>query len=227
MTLSEKLRAAAADIWESYLRHPFIREIADGSLPVEKFKYYMIQDYLYLYDYSRVFALGVVKGGDPETMRFFADFVYSTLNGEMNIHRFYMARLGISREEAENAKMALTNVSYTHYMLSEGQSGGIAELLVSILSCALSYEYIGRYLAGIDGAADNEFFGEWIRGYVSDEYTEGNKRLIEMTDRLGQGISRQEEDHLTEIFVNCSLYESRFWDMAYQMGDQVQSDAGI
>jgi len=217
MKLSEILRNEAAPIWDSYLVHPFITGIADGTLPIEKFRYYLIQDYLYLFDYSRVFALGVVKAPGADMMRFFADFMYSTLNGEMDIHKSYMARLGITQEEADGTKMALTNLSYTHYMLAVGQNEGIAELLISILSCAWSYEHIGKHLAAVPGALENEFYGEWIAGYSSDEYAAGNRRLIAMTDALGEGA---DTERLKEIFVNCSRYEAMFWDMAYNMGDR-------
>ena len=58
---TDELRLTAAHIWEADLKHPFVRGIADGTLPTEKFKFYLIQDYLFLLDYSRVFAHGVIK----------------------------------------------------------------------------------------------------------------------------------------------------------------------
>lgn len=217
MRLSEVLYEEVKEIWDGYLTHPFVTGIGDGTLPLEKFRFYMIQDYLYLYDYCKVFALGIVKAQDPELMRFFADFVHSTLNGEMTIHRSYLARLGYDIAGIEQEEKALTNLSYTHYMLAIGQNEGLAELLVSILSCAVSYEHIGKHLAAIPGAADHPFYGEWIRGYASEEYAAGNVRLNDMVDRLGEGLSRERIDRLKEIYRNCSRYEMMFWDMAYTM----------
>ena len=69
ITVSEALHAAAAPVWAKCLAHPFVTGLGDGSLPVEKFRFFMLQDYLYLFDYARVFALGVVKARDPELMR--------------------------------------------------------------------------------------------------------------------------------------------------------------
>ena len=60
LSVSERLRQAAASIWEECLRHPFVTGIGDGTLPVEKFQYFMLQDYLYLFDYAKVFALGAM-----------------------------------------------------------------------------------------------------------------------------------------------------------------------
>ena len=118
LSVSARLRQAAAPIWEECLRHPFVTGIGDGTLGVEKFQYFMLQDYLYLFDYARVFALGVVKARDPKLMRTFAENVNAILGGEMNIHRAYMERLGITEDQVFAVKPALDNTSYTHYMLA-------------------------------------------------------------------------------------------------------------
>lgn len=81
MKLSEKLYLSAKEIWDSYYEHPFIKGIGEGSLDINKFKYYMIQDYLYLLDYTKVFALGVIKSKDESNMKIFAELVHSTIGG--------------------------------------------------------------------------------------------------------------------------------------------------
>ena len=57
---------ATEEIWENCHRHPFVQGIADGSLDHEKFCFYMLQDYVYLFDYARVFAIGVAKATNTE-----------------------------------------------------------------------------------------------------------------------------------------------------------------
>lgn len=139
---TERLLAATQDIWEGYLNHPFVHGIADGSLDIQKFRFYLLQDYVYLFDYAKVFAQGVVKSRDPEIMRVFATSVANILGGEMNIHRGYMSRLGITEAEAERVKPSLNNESYTSYMRAVAAEEGPAEIMAAVLSCALSYEYI-------------------------------------------------------------------------------------
>ena len=177
----------------------------------------MLQDYLYLFDYARVFALGVVKARDGALMRVFARNVEAILDGEMEIHRTYMARLGIAEEEVLAVRPALDNLSYTHYMLSAAGRGGPAEITASILACSWSYAEIGQTLAKIPGAADHPFYGEWIRGYASEDYAAANQALIDLMDRLAAKASAEQMADLEEIFVNCSRYELGFWDMAWEM----------
>lgn len=217
MTASQRLREAARPIWDSCLRHPFVTGIGDGTLPPEKFQHFMLQDYLYLFDYARVFALGVVKARDAALMRTFAQNVDAILGGEMNIHRAYMERLGISEEQVLAVKPALDNLSYTHYMLSVAERGGPAEIVAAILACSWSYAEIGQALAKLPGAADHPFYGEWIQGYASRDYDATNQSLIELMDRLAAEAPEAERKYLEEIFVNCSRYELGFWDMAWEL----------
>ena len=217
MTVSQRLREAARPIWDRCLTHPFVTGIGDGTLPAGKFQYFMLQDYLYLFDYARVFALGVVKARDAALMRTFAQNVDAILGGEMNIHRAYMERLGISEAQVLAVKPALDNLSYTHYMLSVAERGGPAEIAAAILACSWSYAEIGQTLAKIPGAAEHPFYGEWIQGYASRDYDATNRALIELMDRLAAGAPEEELKYLEEIFVNCSRYELGFWDMAWEL----------
>ena len=218
MTTTERLLNVSKEIWEAYHEHPFVKGIADGSLDKEKFKYYMIQDYLYLIDYTKVFALGAAKAKDLSAMKLFAGYTNAILDGEMDIHRAYMARLGITPEEAETANVALDNLSYTSYMLRVAYEEGQAEVAAAILSCAVSYEVIAKKIVEKHPEALNHpFYGEWVSGYVADAYHEENQVLIDLMDRLSDGYSEKQLQHLEEIFMVCSRYEMAFWDMAWEM----------
>lgn len=217
MKTSERLHEAARPVWEKCLNHPFVKGIGDGTLPAEKFQYFMLQDYLYLFDYAKVFALGVVKSRDPELMRTFAENVDEILGGEMNIHRAYMKRLGITEKQVFEVKPALDNLSYTNYMLAAANAGGPQEIVAAILACSWSYAEIGQSLAEIPGAAEHPFYGEWIKSYASKEYAAVNDALIKLMDDLTEGASEEQLCYLTEIFVNCSRYELGFWDMSWEM----------
>ena len=61
LSVSDRLHAAAAPIWAKCLQHPFVQGLGDGTLEVEKFKFFMLQDYLYLFNYAKVFALAWSK----------------------------------------------------------------------------------------------------------------------------------------------------------------------
>ena len=215
MKVSQRLYDSTKDIWKMYLTHPFIRKIKDGSLDIEKFRYFMLEDYLYLFEYVKVFAIGLTKTKDFNLMKLFAESIDAILNHEMNIHKSYMKRIGISDEQLQNFKPSLTNTSYTSYMLSVAQAGDVTDIVSSVLACSWSYAEIGNYIASDENALNHEFYGEWIRGYSGKEYQDTNNMLIHLLDDITKDISEEKYEKLQEIFINCSLYEKKFWDMAW------------
>ncbi|WP_100403216.1 thiaminase II [Bacillus sp. FJAT-42315] len=216
MKFSERLHQKLQPIWRQNHNHPFVKGMGDGTLDKEKFRFYMVQDYLYLIDYAKVFALGAVKANDLETMGKFAALLDSTLNMEMELHRQYAARFGISREELEQAQPSPITLAYNHYMLSVSQTGGLPEVLAAVLPCAWSYWEIGKELNEIPGASEHEFYGNWIQMYSSEEFGQLAIWCIELLDQHTEGKTEAELDKLEEIFLNTTRFEYMFWDMAYK-----------
>ncbi|MGF9819539.1 thiaminase II [Brevibacillus agri] len=215
-TFTDRLLRSVAPIWERVHQHPFVTGLGDGTLPVESFKFYMKQDYIYLIDYAKMFALASVKAYDLETSARFAALQESTLNMEMELHRQYAARFGISREELEATEPSFVMLGYTSYMLRVAHQGSLAELVSALLPCTWSYWEIGKRLAQVEGALDHELYGEWVRMYSSDEFGQLAIWLIDIMNELADGKNEQELARLEEYFVNTSKMEYMFWDMAYR-----------
>jgi len=214
MKFSERLYEKLQPIWRQNHNHPFVQGMGDGTLEKEKFRFYMIQDYLYLIDYAKLFAIGAMKATDLQTMGKFAALLDSTLNEEMSLHREYAKKFEISEKELEKAQPSPTTLAYTHYMLHVGQSGTLAELVAALLPCMWSYWEIGKELSEKPGA-NNEFYREWIEMYSSKEFGELATWCINLFDSLTEGKSAAELEKLEEIFLNTTRFEYMFWDMAY------------
>ena len=218
MAVVDRLLAAARPIWDRYNEHPFVKGIEDGTLDKEKFRYYILQDYLYLEEYAKVFAIGVAKAEDLEMIRLFAGYINVLTDGEMDIHRGYMGELGITQEELDAMPRALDNLSYTSYMLRVAYEETQVEILAGILSCAHSYEMIAkRIIENNPDSVNHPFYGDWIKGYASDAYTKENVALMAHLDRLTEHYTEQQVQHLIDIFVASSRYEELFWDMSWEM----------
>lgn len=220
MKTTERLLAAAKDIWAAYNEHPFVLGIQDGTLAREKFKYYIIQDYLYLEEYAKVFAIGIAKAKSLDTMRLFSRQVNFLTEGEMDIHRGYMGTFTVSQEELTATPRALDNLSYTSYMLRVAYEEGEAEILAAILSCAYSYEVIAKtILKNNPSASEHPFYGNWVKGYAGPEFCDGNVVLLDTLNHLTSRYTEEQLRHLTDIFLACSRYELAFWEMAWNMSD--------
>lgn len=217
MGTTQQLLDYAAEIWTAYNEHPFVLGIQNGTLEREKFRFYMIQDYLYLGDYAKIFALGVAKATSLSNAMLFSKYI-SVMNGELNVHSNYMARLGITQEDIDSAKRSLDSLSYTSYMLRVAYEETEVEIVAAILACAYSYEVIAKKMVENNPAAvDDEFYGSWISGYVSEEYSEENRVLIELLDDMTKTYTPAQIEHLKEVFLACSRYEMAFWDLSWNM----------
>lgn len=212
---SERLYESVQQVWEKSHGHPFLTGLRDGTLELERFIYYMKQDYVYLIDYAKMFALGSIKARDLETMGKFAELLHSTLNVEMELHRQYAERFGIAREELEATQPAPTTIAYTKYMLDAAQ-GSLAETVAALLPCMWSYREIGTLFARYPGALDHPLYREWIMMYSSEEFGELTEWTISLMDRLADGLPERELKRLEELFVMTSKFEYMFWDMAYR-----------
>ncbi|MEK3885467.1 thiaminase II [Paenibacillus sp. PL2-23] len=218
MTLfSERLYQASKPIWDRSHAHPFLTELRNGSLSADRFIYYLKQDYVYLIDYAKLFALASVKSPDLETMHKFAELYHSTLHVEMELHRQYAERFGVTREELEGTKAAPTTITYTKYMLDVAASGSLAQVLAALLPCMWSYREIGVALAAIPEALEHPLFREWILMYSSEEFGQLTDWCIGQMNKLADGLPERELALLEEHFLTTSRLEYLFWDMAYRL----------
>ena len=102
MKTSERLLNASKTIWDAYNEHPFVLGIQNGTLERDKFRYYIMQDFLYLKDYAKTYAVGVAKAKSVETANLFAKYI-NVMNGELDVHKGYMGRFAVTQEEIDEA----------------------------------------------------------------------------------------------------------------------------
>ncbi|HIW33854.1 MAG TPA: thiaminase II, partial [Candidatus Paenibacillus intestinavium] len=140
---SERLYRAAQEIWTKSHHHLFLTELREGKLDPDRFIYYLKQDYVYLIDYAKMFAIGSMKARNIDTMVKFAELLHSTLNVEMELHRNYAERFGVTREQLEQTIPSPSTVSYTKYLLDVATQGSLAEVVAALLPCMWSYREIG------------------------------------------------------------------------------------
>lgn len=214
MKVSDTLYQAAEPIWAAQLDHPFVKGLGDGSLEEERFKRWILQDYLYLKEFARIFAWAVAKADRLDSMGWYAAVLNLTLNTEMQLHRDYAARFGITPEALESTGMWPTTRAYTDFLVRTAADGDMMDLLAALLPCAWGYVYIAQRLARSDMPEDQRY-ADWIQQYASDEFQEASDWLRTELDRVAAHAGPDKLQRLEEIFVVSSHYEMRFWEMCW------------
>jgi thiaminase/transcriptional activator TenA len=211
------MRKRAAPIWEAEAAHPFVRGIGDGSLAVENFKFYIAQDYVFLVEFVRVLAVAAAKSPDIETMSRFTEMQHATLTTEMELHRGYCARFGITTAELNATRPAPTTHAYTRHLLSVAYGGSVAEIEAALLPCQWGYAEIGAALAKAGEPAHVPLYAEWIRMYASPDYQSMAAGMCALMDRLAAAAGADERRRMEDHFLASSRYEWAFWEMAQTM----------
>lgn len=215
------LSGACRDDWQAYVGHPFVRGLADGSLPEACFRHYLAQDYVFLLHYSRAWALAVVKSEHIDDLRECATQVDLLLNHEIALHVDFCGGWGLDEAALSATPEEPANRLYTRYVLDRGLSGDLLDLLVALTPCSLGYAEIGRRL--LDDPAtrlEGNPYRAWIAMYAGSEFQEGAAALSAQLDRVAgrRGLASPYEasgrwPSLRESFRTAVRLEAGFWDM--------------
>jgi thiaminase/transcriptional activator TenA len=217
---SDHLRRLAEPIWRRQQEHPFVMGIGDGSLDLEKFRYWIRQDYLFLIEYCRLFGLSAARAPDLETLTKFADLLVATASTEMELHRALAEDFGITRQDLEDEPMAPTTQAYTDFLIRTAATKDFAELAAALLPCMWAFSEIGLALAARERPADRRL-AAWIDSYASPEFTALSDWCRQLVDRLGEKTSESGRSRMETAFRTSSQYELAFWQMAWETGRPV------
>lgn len=168
-------RADVKPIWKTYTHHPFANQMGDGTLPVDTFKAYLVQDYLYLTHFARTNALAAYKSTGMDAIVASAQIVLH-IETEMKLHLEYCKEFGLSKQDILKQKESLACVAYSRYVLDIGQSQDWLALQMSLAPCLLGYGAAAQRLAvqHADNHEGNRYW-KWIENYIADDYQQAVK----------------------------------------------------
>lgn len=215
---TDYLYESSKKIWDKYLEHPFLKEIGEGSLNKDKFRKYLIQDYLYLIEYAKVYAMACVKSRNLKELKKFNDGVTGSIETESANHIMYLKNFGEDIEKLEfKYDLNLVNESYTSFMKAIALTGTIEEIVAAVLPCTWSYNYIGlKFKEKYKNNLEGNFYKSWIESYCDDEYINFTNEWIDFTNEICENLDEKQKEKLKDIFVKASIYELEFWNMAYK-----------
>ena len=145
MNHKDLINACQSD-WQAYTQHKFVLQLGNGSLPQPCFLHYLKQDFLFLKQYARAYALAIYKANTLADMRKALPSVQALLDTEINHHVTYCADWGLTEADLEAEDEAYGTVAYTRYVLDTGMSGDLIDLYAALAPCSIGYAEIGRLL---------------------------------------------------------------------------------
>jgi thiaminase/transcriptional activator TenA len=192
-----------------------VSRLGEGTLDESPFSYWVRQDYVYLVEYSRLFALGATKAPDLDRMGTFADLLESTVTTEMDLHRSYAAELGISEETLETTEPSPTTRAYTDFLIRTAAMGTFGDIVAALLPCMWGFNETAKRLES-SGTPDHEGYAAWIDMYAGEEFSELTDWCLDLMDDVARDAPETTRDRYRELFVTSGRYEYRFWDAAWR-----------
>ncbi|KAG6159837.1 hypothetical protein E4U37_002345 [Claviceps purpurea] len=179
-------------VWRQYVHHPFVMALGDGSLPLDSFKGYIIQDYLYL-----------------------SNAIVGHVMREMKLHVNYCQTFGISEAEIRATEEKQACTAYTRYVLEVGQSEDWLALQMALAPCLLGYGAVAKMLHAHESTrrgAENVYW-PWIQNYLADDYVQAVRLGSELLEKHMQLQSPTRIEELVKIFIHATKMEIGFWEM--------------
>ncbi len=202
---------------EAQLAHPFVRGIAAGSLDPAVFKNWVLQDYRYLIEYARVFGFCAARADTLKSMTWYAEAMRLTLAVEMDLHRQYAKRFGISPTELEQAPIWPTTRAYVDFLIRVASTGDYADAVAALLPCTWGYVDLAAKLA-LEEPPKDQRYAAWIEHHNDPEFAAAAKWLKAELERVATGCGNEKRAQLVELFETSCSYEFAFWEMCWKGG---------
>ncbi|WP_208454515.1 TenA family protein [Jannaschia marina] len=213
MTFTQDLWQATGDLQQKILDMPFNRALADGSLPVEVFQGYIVQDAHYLEGFARALALSASRGPEPETIAQLAGSASGAIFVERQLHGEYMALYGISPETFAATPPSRSCDHYVGSLIRHAAVSPFAVAVCALLPCFWIYKVVGDHIHA-EAAADHPYRA-WIDTYAGEEFGEAVQKMLDLTDRLGAAADAPTRAAMHRAFAQSSWHEWMFWQSAH------------
>ena len=213
MSLTQELGEKYRDLWTKMVYHPFVVEMGDGTLPVEKFRRYFLQDYVFVRDLVSMTALGISKALDFGASSRLNQFLAGILSPENDLFVRAFRELGVSKEEYSSVSASPTTQAFGDFMVRVGLEGDFEDIVTTLYVTESTYLDWGTRLLEQGKMPDNPVYREWIEIH-------GPQVLGELVGWMGDHLDRADiggrRPQIEEIFLTALRYEYLFWEAAYR-----------
>ena len=213
MSFIEYVSQKAIPVWQKCLETDFVQGIGKGTLEKERFKHYIIQDSIYLRNFARVLAMGIVKSSEISKIKAFYSLLTFVNSDEGDTRLNYLKEFGITEKEADKYPEHPSNKAYTDFMMECADKGNIMEILFSALPCMFSYYWTFTELVKEYPECRKGYYAPLINDYTDISYAQICKEWSDFADKLCYNISDKQKNKLCEIYLKSSYYELDFWNM--------------
>ncbi len=188
--------------------------MGENTLDSGEFLDYIVQDSIYLRDYLKAFAMGMVKSRTLKEMQVFYS-VLGYVNDSENATRLkYLADGGLTDAMVDAMEKRQSCAAYTRFLLDTAQNEDIPEILMAVMPCMLGYYYVFRELLKRCPQVMEGYYAPLVADYTSDYYKGCCDAWTAYCNEVCEPLSGARQERLIALFRAASEHELYFWEMA-------------
>ncbi len=211
MKFSDHLWQQNLGVFQAILKHPFNQELANGTLPVAKFCYYIEQDSVYLLHFAQALTAIASRMNDPLLLSAFIKFAEGAIIAEQElVHQYYLGKFAYKKTKQQS----LACLAYNNFLISQSQSTAVEVAIAAVVPCFWIYYAVGKHIYSLSDQKHNPYY-KWIETYASPEFEMSVKKVISIMDEFSLKASTSVKAEMVKAFgLSCQL-EWHFWNDAY------------
>jgi thiaminase (transcriptional activator TenA) len=211
MKFTDQLWEDSQPIFDQIIQHPFNQELSTGTLSIEKFKFYIHQDSLYLADFSKALAIIAAKAPDSQLSLAFLDFARNAVIVEKILHESYFKEYTID-SEAGKAPGCFT---YTNYLIATCSLHSFEVAVAAVLPCFWIYQKVGDII--LSNQKKPNPYQNWIDTYSGEDFNKSVNSILAICNKIAENTSQATRREMLEKYQMASRLEYMFWDSAYRL----------
>lgn len=205
-----KARENTNYILEAIKKQPFIKELINGTLPIDVFEFYINQDSLYLENYKKVLATVGLKCTHSHDIHFYLSSAAGIIEVENHLHQLFLKDKQFSKQPSPTCEL------YISYLTKMTTNYSVEEGLAAVLPCFTIYKEVGEYIMENQNYSIANPYQNWIDTYGGEEFSKSVAQAIEITNKYALKTTEEIIDKMNLAFEKSSKLEFMFWDSAYK-----------
>ncbi|HEY7519391.1 MAG TPA: thiaminase II [Methylomirabilota bacterium] len=214
MAFTKELWAAMEPIYTAILAHPFVRGLTDGTLPRESFRFYAVQDALYLREFARALSIAAARAPADDWIIMFNEHSANALRVERALHESFFQEFGLTPAAVAATPLAPVNQAYTSYLLAVAYGAPFHENVAALLPCYWIYWEVGKALE--QAGSPEPLYARWIATYAAEEFGSVVRAVLDTVNTMAARLGGAERLAMQRHTLTTSRYEWMFWDMGYR-----------
>lgn len=196
-----------SNLLKDIIEHPFNVELANNTLNIENFKFYIQQDAFFLADYVRTVLMIASKMESCNNIVPFIEVAKGVVEIIKVLYNHYFAVYSINRGEK-----SLECFNFTNFLLSTSYSN-VYEAVTVLYSCHFIYKVVVNSMR--NKIKKNNRYKDWLDFFGSSLMESGCVALEGIVDEYCNKVRESERTRMLELFKITAQFELDFWNSAY------------